>query len=782
VLDVVVSVLRHTGPIAVARSRRSTVRALSAVLVMLLAMPAVTGAAPTDPIALLDRPRVDVAELSGAGPGGGSRVLVVDPLGSEAAGVHLTVLHRGPTWSVAAEMTVDIGRSVEGAVGQPWIVGLGDERFALIVSSESGDGSLIATIGVGSAARGSTVTELDRRWLDDPVDDAGVADVTGDGRPDLVVATARTVRTGGTCQGSTITVFRDGDLRFLRRLEVPETRLAAGVIGSFDDVPGDDLAVYAYPNCPAGPDRPTTVRLMAVRLADGTTIVDRPAAGADALPQLGPPIRFDVDGDTHHELLGHVPRGLAIIDPTRAWSDIRIATGAAFPLLAAPVTGADGTPRMRVSWMEPSIEGRGSIGVEMVERAPDGSLDSGPATVMWDSDPPTVRWRLAVRAAQAGAADQAGPAGWVGNLGDDPGCPDALVPTAVLDCATGALLAGPAWVGTQPLLPLDAPEGRRLLVAVGLARSRGPGVAVTPTPWAGSPAGRWRHGPSAPFSLAEVTTADATSPGAVARPSVDPYAALGPALVLSAPTGTRLLVDMSAIDPDAADPSSPPGSTLALDPSALTPGSSVIVRISGPPGEPPGDGRASIQVPLPDDGRGGAAERWAVTAIPFDDRGETGLPLGTTVGLDREGPAVSAVAPAISPPWPFTTSIGGTVEPGAQVVVDGVGPAEVDPQGSFTFETALAPWPQTLRIVATDPQGNMTVLPLTAVGGVDYRDYPWPAIVAVTVISAAIVSGALGSRRRRDPSGAAARHGAGDDGGGPVMEDLGPDDGLGPRS
>ena len=153
--------------------------------------------------------------------------------------------------------------------------------------------------------------------------------------------------------------------------------------------------------------------------------------------------------------------------------------------------------------------------------------------------------------------------------------------------------------------------------------------------------------------------------------------------------------------------------------------------------------------------------------------------LGQRLGRDRR-----AGGRAHRPLWPFAAALPGAAEPGATVDVDGIGPIEPDRRGRFTIETPLAPWPQTLRIVATDLSGNETVREVSVIGGVDYRRFPWELIGAVALLGAVGISGMLGSRWRRSTGGArpvsvAAGRGAYyDDGPVAEIEDLPPGAGL----
>ncbi len=701
---------------------------------------------------LLDHPRVDVAELESTGPDGAPRILVVDPRDPIDGSVRVSILARDGVWSSVATASVDVGAADAEGLGEPWLIGLGGDQFVIITTSEATERSTLVPIDARESDGKPWVVQGQPVRLDAVIDDAGVADVDGDGDFELVVANARTLRQGGTCQGSIVWVFSRRDLEVLAAFPMQDLRLAAGVLGSFDDVPGEDLVAYGYPNCPAGPDLGNDLRLLSINLVDGVVRSDRLAASAGIPPAMVPPVRFDADGDGRDELLGLVPRGLAVIDPHNGWADIRVASSAAMPLGSTAVTGVAGEPRTRVAWLEPAIEGRGSIGTELVRREATGALDTGPATVRWGTPTPSDRWRALLADATITTLRQAGPVAWSGVL-DDPSCHDLLVPTAIVACGSDAVVPSAAWVSTQPLFAFDSRGGRRLLVAAGTEREFGSGLPVSPRPWAGSAAGRWRHGPSATFALAEVEVADLAD-SIVPTPVVDRTAALGPAAVLGTRVGMRLIATAFPRGPDAGEPT--PGTLLGavreLGPASN--GSSRIVRVSVPPGVASSAQGAVEELSLAGltltDGT--PAERWAVYVVALDDSGDVAAPVATMVTQDVVGPVIEVVAPVTSPVWPQPARLVGTVEAGATVTVDGDAVVEMGERGSFAIEAPLAPWPQTLRVVATDQVGNTTVLDVTVIGGFDYRILPWPAILAVVVLAAAMVSGIVGSRRRRGGS------------------------------
>ena len=730
---------------------------------------------------LLDHPRVDVAALERTGPDGAANLLVVDSFRGEAATIRLAILERAGSWREAASLSVDLATD-PALWSQPWLVGLGGDRFALIVSSVLPERTDVVLVVASDEAGRHVLREAERTSLDLVIDDAGVADVRADGVPDLVIAAAQRGSEGLACRGAAIWVFADGRLRAGTEIGVPDGRLEAGVLGSFDEVAGDDLAVYAAPECRIQTEEPPVFSLRVIRLSDGAIVSDRPAAAEGLVPTTaGPPVRLDVDGDGRHELLAHVPFGLAVVDPSGVGPVVRVGSVGAFPLGALPVAATDGSGGVgtRVAWMEPSFERRGAVGAVVVQRAADGSLDAtGLPTWLWTTVPTADRWILAVTAAETAAAAQAPPVGW--HSGDPSDCPDLFVPTAVLSCSAGEFRSGPAWIGTRPLLALDVPQAPRILVAAALDGGHDLGLPATPVPWAGFAAGAWRHGPSAPFALAEVDPDRTTSGSDPGRPTVAPIAANGPAATLGGPVGSRAFVRTEALAPEAPEPVVDPDLVATLASGDAPRSRSSILRIPVPPGSASGSDRSTVAVPLGDvrSASGDAAQRWSVTAISLSDTGELAAPVASSVRLDLVSPDLAVPVPFATPPWPFAATLSGTTEPGATVLAPSGSPVPVMPGGAFTFQAALAPWPQTVAVTAIDAAGNRTVQAISVVGGLDYRLFPWPAILAVVVLIGVILSGVLGTRRRHGPVAFSAGTSRREEGPGPELEDLPPGSGL----
>ena len=169
--------------------------------------------------------------------------------------------------------------------------------------------------------------------------------------------------------------------------------------------------------------------------------------------------------------------------------------------------------------------------------------------------------------------------------------------------------------------------------------------------------------------------------------------------------------------------------------------------------------------------------------VPINDWGEVGLPVVRTVVRDAVGPTLNLETPFTNPVWPFLASLPGRAEPGSTVAIDGQGDLEVDQRGRFTVVTHLAPWPQTIRLTATDASGNTSVGEFSVVGGVDYRRFPWALIAALLLLVVVAARGlaAAGRDRGRPVEATLWSTGALDDSNAPEIEDLPPGSGLARR-
>jgi hypothetical protein len=166
--------------------------------------------------------------------------------------------------------------------------------------------------------------------------------------------------------------------------------------------------------------------------------------------------------------------------------------------------------------------------------------------------------------------------------------------------------------------------------------------------------------------------------------------------------------------------------------------------------------------------------------VPINDWGEWGRPVARTITRDAHGPTVALEQPFTSPVWPFHAILAGRSEPGSTVRVDGIGDVDVDRGGRFALDMQLAPWPQVVRVTATDPSGNATIGEFSIVGGVDYRRFPWPGIAAAVLLGLVAARGLFGGGRRSHAGVEATPWSLGslDEASVPEIEELPPGSGL----
>ena len=747
---------------------RRTVASLAVALVACLGaagalVPAsVRAADPVDSPNLLDRPMADIALLDVAGPDAVPRLLVLSSPAPESAAVRATILIRDRAWSEAAALDVDL--SGTGATETPWLIGLGPERFAVIAGALDGSATHVVELRTDGGPDRDRLEEVARTILPAAVEQAAAADVDGDGTVELVLG-ERPSASHDVCAGSSVSVLAADDLAMRMSAGSPGKRLAGGVIGQWDGVAGDDLLAYATPSCPAMFDGPV---LLVMPLRPGATILEPTGDVArSTLDSPSAPLRLDVDGDGRHEALAMEGGLQAILDPERSWAVTYVDDEPTLPLIAA-TTGPEGAHETRLAWLGWNpLGGFDTLGSGTVRRGSDGQLAiEDETTLASDELGDRERWDTMLEGVTEAGRLQTPTAAWAGET-SDPGCLDLFVPLASLPCGETAFRPAAAWVATRPLATIGEGAGRRLLVAGGVGWEPGDGLPATPTPWAAAPAGWWRNGPSAPFVISELRAADATyfRDFPVPRSTIARVVSPERTADLTGFTGTRLFVRSAGLADDVDEPSARPTRHEAFG-GALAAGEALTVtRVPVPPGvQAGGDGGfarvtlAEAATPTAADptATGPTLQRWTVTVVPISNWGELGTPHRSMVVRDIIGPSITMDAPFTSPVWPFRAELHGVAELGTTVTVGDLEVVEFDRRGRFTVEMPLAPWPQTIRLTATDPAGNQTVREVSVIGGLDYRRLPWPAIVAVALLALAAVSGVVGSRRAR-----AAAQGAG---------------------
>ena len=248
-------------------------------------------------------------------------------------------------------------------------------------------------------------------------------------------------------------------------------------------------------------------------------------------------------------------------------------------------------------------------------------------------------------------------------------------------------------------------------------------------------------------------------------------------------TGTRSVVSVVPLAEDEDGPDVAPPRIESLREPPLAGGVIRVVRVPVPPGNESGRDGAFATLDLADIQRTGGAStsRWAMRVVAINDWGEVGHPVVRTITRDAVGPTLNLETPFTNPVWPFLAHLDGRTEPGSAVSLDGGGALEVDRRGRFTVVTRLAPWPQTIRLIATDGSGNASASEFSVVGGVDYRRFPWALIVALTLLGVVAARGlAVAGRRAGGVEATAWSIGMLDEASLPEIEELPPGKGLAP--
>jgi hypothetical protein len=754
-------------------------------LLILLASPwqhrTAMAAGTAEPPNLLDRPMADLAILPATEPGASGAttpfLLVLEAGSPTPSTARLDLLRRDNSWLPMASADIDLAG--EG-LDDRWLIGLGDRRFVLVATTPQttvGTGrALVVAFDVDPGPGAPAITEVGRQSFDRAIEEAGAADVDGFGAAELVLGMRWLAGVNGSC-GTTSLVVLDGSVASIRRMVDLPGRLAAGVVGRFDGLPGDDLLVYSSFDCPPGGE--TATRLLTIRLADGTdTPIDRSIPGDPGVyPQ---PLRVDLDGRAPDEVIAVNLDGLLALDPGNGWRKMLLGPIGSIPLLAAP-TDQKGLPGTRVAMLNSA--GAGSLVTARLGRGPDGKMT-------WDgrSDVPAdavdqARWMVLTIAMQEAAMHQSPSGAWLGDA-VAAGCPDLVLPGAILPCGTDDVRPGAAWLATRPVGAMDIAGQRVVLIAAGLGWDPATGLPASPTPEAAGPPGWWRHGPSTPFALSEARSADLAyfRDFPIPAATIESTTAKDGSTALPGFTGARLF---AAITPLREGEDGGPGAANSLDALTTGPrpgGRTDVVRVPVPPGLESGRDGSFARLTIGDlrgiDGQ--PTNRWAMQVVAINDWGEWSQPAASVITRDATGPTVAVEDPFTSPIWPFYARLDGRSEPGSTVRVDGFGDLEVDRRGRFTIETQLAPWPQVYRVTATDPAGNVTVSEVSVIGGVDYRRFPWPGIVAAALLALVAARGLFGGGRGRSASVEATRWstGAFDEASTPEIEELPPGSGL----
>jgi hypothetical protein len=731
--------------------RRRGAAIVASGLLMVAALPA---RAADDPggetlVSPLDVPALDAVVLERDDAADhGSRLLVLRPAIQGSTRAELLVGGTGRPWAVADSLTIGLHPSSVSA----YLLRVADDERFVVVGSGSGAGLTGLRVSGDRLVAGRSVR------LGERLGGAGIADVDGDGRPELV--TAALTGGGGEKCGTLVRVHDPTSLAVRRSHAFPAERIRTATFASLDASPGADLAIVTSTRCSEVAGAPGT--LLGLRLADGSEIgraTLRAAADgtkSDKMYDLpyGPlPVRLP--GEPTDVLVLADGEIAAVVDPGLSWDPMRLDDSPSRPLGIVPggSTAVFSTGPARKPWeIVIGRLGREAPG-EPVRFAP--FADSSATVTTLD------RWSPALPRPGYGVR---WPSGWVGEVDGD-GCPELVVPLVVVRCAASAELVvptirnGPAWVATRPIGILPGIEPT-LLVGATIEWEWGGAGLADPSPLSSAAATNgWRTGPSVPFALGEVRASELLYFSTFPRPgpTIDPKTGRELEAAVAGRAGDRLLSTVQPIDRLRQDTSEPEATDLTIflwrEPISWR---QELQRTPVRSGLLSGVENRAALIPLPAEplgGEEGGDQAWRIEVVALNDWGEISEPTAGDVTLDLTGPALRIDVPFLSAPWPFAAPIEGTTEARGDVQLVGGETVRANRVGGFEVRTSLAPWPQDLEFRATDGDGNVTIRRVSVMGGIDVRRLPWQGIFVLAVLVATIVAALRDARRAAAPVG-----------------------------
>jgi hypothetical protein len=172
-----------------------------------------------------------------------------------------------------------------------------------------------------------------------------------------------------------------------------------------------------------------------------------------------------------------------------------------------------------------------------------------------------------------------------------------------------------------------------------------------------------------------------------------------------------------------------------------------VVRVSGPAGSQIvlrtgsrvqtmtlGDEPRDVTVRAPSDGRRDRV--YTATMVVVTPGGMARVEAWDAMEV-VDGPELTATAVTVE--GELAATVRGSVEQtGGEVLVDGR-PVPVAPDGGFEVRVDAPPWPHAVEVLARDIIGTEVRTRVDVLGVVDYRGWPWAAVVAVLTVGAGLV-------------------------------------------
>ena len=455
------------------------------VTALLAGLAATATAAETAPLSRLDTPMADLVVLEPLIPSetdpATPMLLVLDSAAPAPNLAHLSILERTHEWIPVFVADIDVERDDLSA---RWFVALSARHFALIATTPTD------AAGNGTRRRHRVrcprIRPVPRRsWR--RLEPASITRSRRPARPTSMVsgrpkwssARGLSFDASGSCGTTSLRVLDGVTLDVRRSIDLPG-RLGGGVLGDWDEAPGDDLLVYASLDCPPG--GPGGVRLLAVRLRDGTRSTLSAADTGLDVNGSPPPLRVHLEGMAHDHAVVSLAEGIAIVDAVGG-DPVKIGVESGAPLVAGPDPDAQG-PATRIAW----IDGSG-LHAERVHAGPSGLIVRSARTdVIAQDSIEGSRWHLLLQATLGDILAHGSSSAWLGDVVDE-GCPDLILPGAILPCGSADLRPGAGWLATRPIAAMPIEGRRSLLIAAGLGWDPDVGTSADADPVGGR--ARW---------------------------------------------------------------------------------------------------------------------------------------------------------------------------------------------------------------------------------------------------------------------------------------------------